>query len=74
MDGVKTGWFAPLTEDAGLHEGGEVGSPVGCERRAGVIATHPCQPGIDDVVRDQLLSEEDEPKLVVSLKLIRRRS
>ena len=69
---LQTGRLVSLTEDASLHVGGEV---VGSPRRrvgAGVIATYPHQPRVYDIIRDQVLSEEDKPELVVGLSLGRR--
>ena len=64
---IETGRLAPLTEDACLHERGKVGSSVGRAGGARVIAAHPRQPGIDDIISDQFLTEEYEPELVVPL-------
>ena len=66
---LQTGWLVSLTEDTGLHEGGEVPGSVGGHGGSRVIATHSYQSRIDDIISDQVLTEENEPELIVCLSL-----
>ena len=54
-----------LAEDTSLHEGGEVLGPARRQLGARVIATYPHQPRVDDLISDQVLSQQQEPELVV---------
>ena len=58
--------FVSLTEDPGLHVRGEVVCVLRRGQcRARVVATYPDQSRVDHVGRDQVLSQEHKPELVV---------
>ena len=58
--------FVSLTEDPSLHVRGEVVCVIRRGQcRARVVATYPDQSRVDHVGRDQILSQEHKPELVV---------
>ena len=63
---LQSGRFVSLTEDPSLHVRGEIVCVIRRGQcRARVIATYPDQSRVDHVGRDQVLSQEHKPELVV---------